>query len=490
MRKCLAILFIAIFAFPFNAIPKKSRTSAGAKKEQEMVRSQIKKTEAQVKQVQADTEKQLTDLAALNGEINIINRKIASVKAEIAKIDAQRKTVADSVVILEDNIYKLKKLTAKYLVDSRRNRENLSEIGMVFSSKSFYQALKRSGRMRQANIKANERTKLLKQNIAELESYRQKLDSLNIEQSQLLATLSKDSATLKAKENETKNLVASLKKKGNELTRALQESRRKAKQLDEEITRLIAEEVRAAEEARKAEEARRAEEARKAEAARKAEEERRIQAEREAKEAEMSKKQVAENADKPNDKKSKKKEDKKKEDKKKKSDNKQKPENVAKQPDAPKVQDKAVASNIKSEPSVNLTGSFASNKGRLLFPVSGKYTILSYFGRNHHAELPNIEIENSGIDILASPQSDARAVFDGVVSMVVSLGGFHNVVMVRHGEYITVYSHIDKIAVKKGQKIKAGQKIGSIYNDEGRNVLHFEVRRETAKLNPLQWVRK
>lgn len=458
MNKLILLIVTAMMMLPLDvsSASKKPRTSAGVKKEKELVRSQIKKTEAQVKQVEADTKKQLNDLSVLKGEINIINRKISSTKDNISKIDRQRKTVTDSIAILEENISRLKDLTSKFLTDSRRNRESLSEMELIFSSKSFYQALKRSGRMRQANIKAKNRTQQLRKEISELEIYRKKLDSLNVVQSGLLNSLSKDSAILKSKETETKSVVAALKKKGSELTAALQESKRKAKQLDDEITRLIAEESRrAAEEARRAEEARKAKEARLA-----AEKARKAEADKLAKKP--AQKETANNTG-------------------------ISPSGTI-LPD--KKETKAIEVASAAESTAKLSGTFTSNKGRLLFPVSGKYTIMSYFGRNHHEELPNIEIENSGIDILASPSSSARSVFDGVVSMVVNLGGFHNVVMVRHGEFITVYSHIDQIAVKKGQQVKAGQTIGTIYNDDGRNILHFEVRRETAKLNPLEWVRR
>lgn len=461
MKRLILFIVSALLLLPFDAsaLKKKQRTSAGVKKEKEMVHTQIKKTEAQVKQVEADTKKQLNDLSALKGEINIINRKISASKDNIQKIERQRKTVSDSIAILERNISLLRKLTATFLTDSRRNRKSLSEMELIFSSKSFYQALKRSGRMRQANVMAKNRTQQLKSEISDLEVYQSKLDSLNKEQSTLLASLSKDSASLHSKESETQNIIASLKKKGNELTAALQESRRKAKQLDDEITRLIAEEARrAAEEARRAEEARKAKEAKLA-----AEKARKEEAARKA--SQQRQKDIAGNTTQPIS-------------------------PAEPQPAKAETKVQAFANNAESKATAALNGSFTSNKGRLLFPVSGKYTIMSYFGRNHHEELPNIEIDNSGIDILASPSANARAVFDGVVSMVVNLGGFHNVVMVRHGEYITVYSHIDQIAVKKGQQVKAGQSIGTIYNEDGRNILHFEVRHETAKLNPLEWVRR
>ena len=117
---------------------------------------------------------------------------------------------------------------------------------------------------------------------------------------------------------------------------------------------------------------------------------------------------------------------------------------------------------------------------------------LSHFGLNSHHEVSTVKINNSGIDIETPQGASARAVFDGEVSSVFHVSGYQNVVMLRHGNYLTVYAGIDSLAVKKGDKVKAGQTIGAIYSDPddgNRTVLHFEVRRERAKLNPEDWVK-
>jgi septal ring factor EnvC (AmiA/AmiB activator) len=83
-------------------------------------------------------------------------------------------------------------------------------------------------------------------------------------------------------------------------------------------------------------------------------------------------------------------------------------------------------------------------------------------------------------------------VFDGTVSSVFFMPGYQNIVIVRHGEYLTVYAGLGSLSISKGSKVKAGSDIGTVYSDPddgGRTVLHFEVRREREKLNPLDWVR-
>lgn len=86
----------------------------------------------------------------------------------------------------------------------------------------------------------------------------------------------------------------------------------------------------------------------------------------------------------------------------------------------------------------------------------------------------------------------ARAVFDGTVSEVFRLPGYNTIVMVRHGKYLTIYANLSNINVKKGDALKQGQTIGTIYSDPddgNRSILHFELRQEKQKLNPTAWVR-
>lgn len=142
-----------------------------------------------------------------------------------------------------------------------------------------------------------------------------------------------------------------------------------------------------------------------------------------------------------------------------------------------------------ADESRSLSGPFAQNQGKLLFPVAGRYTITSTFGHNTR---DGLSINNSGIDITVAPGTQARAVFDGTVSSVFSMPTYHWVVIIRHGAYLTVYAGLGNVTVTQGQKVKTGQALGTIFTDTAdaqHTELHFEVRRERQKLNPLQWVR-
>jgi septal ring factor EnvC (AmiA/AmiB activator) len=103
--------------------------------------------------------------------------------------------------------------------------------------------------------------------------------------------------------------------------------------------------------------------------------------------------------------------------------------------------------------------------------------------------LKNISVKNDGIDITAPAGAEARAVFGGVVSGVFPVEGFGNVVIIRHGEYLTVYSNLGQILVSRDQKVSAKQKVGIIQPAEnGKSVMNFQIRKGTAILNPAGWL--
>ena len=144
-----------------------------------------------------------------------------------------------------------------------------------------------------------------------------------------------------------------------------------------------------------------------------------------------------------------------------------------------------------TESTMALTAPFAQCKGKLPHPVDRKASVVSSFGRHAHGSLSKVQVQNNGIDFETSPGASARAVYDGVVSMVIVMDGYQNVVMLRHGKYLTVYAGIGDLNVRKGQKVKAGDTLGTIYSDpadNGRTRLHFEIRNEKEKLNPADWL--
>lgn len=138
-----------------------------------------------------------------------------------------------------------------------------------------------------------------------------------------------------------------------------------------------------------------------------------------------------------------------------------------------------------------LSASFESNKGKLPWPVV-KGIISGEFGVHPHPLMPNIEINNNGIDITTNKGSIARAVFEGEVKAIVNMPGSGKFILIRHGEYLTIYSNLEDIYIKVGDKVETKQKIASIMYDaeSATTVLHLELWKGKVKYDPKHWLYK
>ena len=123
-----------------------------------------------------------------------------------------------------------------------------------------------------------------------------------------------------------------------------------------------------------------------------------------------------------------------------------------------------------------LSGSFVNNRGKLPIPITGPY----------------VKLDNKGIDIQGKPGAQARAIFDGKVAAVFQLNGLFNI-LIRHGNYISVYCNLASALVKTGDTVTTRQALGQVFSDgadNGRTVLHFQLRKEKEKLNPEPWLNR
>lgn len=144
-------------------------------------------------------------------------------------------------------------------------------------------------------------------------------------------------------------------------------------------------------------------------------------------------------------------------------------------------------------PEQRLTGdNFEQNKRRLPWPVE-RGIITEHFGIHKHPVLTNVEIRNNGINIATEAGAKVRAVFNGEVSRVFGISGGNTAVIIRHGKYLSVYSNLREVLVKKGDKVSTKQNIGTIFTDSGdgnKSILKFQIWRESSKLDPEQWIVK
>lgn len=426
---------------------KPRRDIKSVKREQKAVAAEVRKTDAALSLNMRETERNL-------GRLNLLQRRVAESREAIAvsqrgvdSLDAAIGRRNDTITLLSSRLNTLRDSYARALRRQQLYPRVNSPIAFIFSASSAADAYRRIRYLREYDRWRSARTHELTAAAEAVKEARAHLENTRSVRAAALDDLHRQRAGLAREEASTDSLVKSLRTQGKTLRAVLAEKQRRADALDRELDRLIAEEqARQEAERRAAEERRRKEQQAKAA---------KPSAKTSAKGSEGTRKGTAKAAG-------------------------NKAKSVA-------TLDSEAAADRK------LSGSFEANKGRLLFPVAGRYRIVRGYGLQNHPELKHVKTNNNGIDIEVAPGTDARAIFDGHVSAIFRLPGYANIVMVRHGKYISLYANLASTFVTKGQEVKAGQPVGRILTeseaDGGATTFHFELRRERAKLNPLEWVR-
>lgn len=461
----------------------KPRSSKSVKHQQRITEHKIKQTDTQIKENARQLKSKLNDLNRLQAESQTIGSAITAIQASIDSLDVAAKAARDSAARLDGKLTELKDVYADILRNSRRSRMSMSNLAFIFSSESFTQAFRRANALKQFSRWRQRKVANINAVKAQLDERRRYIDTLMTQNRELAMRMSMRHAELSQRAAETDRIVASLKGKEADLRKVLRDQQRQAAALDRELDRIIKEEQRKAlieeqKRRQREEEQRRAEEKRRAEEQRKAEERRRAE-ERKAAERKSSATPDA-SADKGT--------------------------KGGTTPTAPQSQTgrtgqtrptpPAPKTAGKKQPSPALASDFAANKGRLSYPVN-PHNIVKRFGRQQHPLHKHVVTENAGIDMETSSGATVKSVFDGEVSAIFCPDGYNNVVLVRHGHYLTVYANLGTLAVRTGDKVKTGQKLGTVYvdaADNNRSILHFEIRnaanaKSVTKENPEVWLR-
>lgn len=471
------------------AFAVKPRSSSRIDQARRQASQQVDKTRRDMRLNQEQLTQTLDELYAIEARIDSLNRQMTRVKSSIAVYDDSIKRLNDSIEALTAEIDAIKGSLSRSLRDARSRRQSMTSLGMVLSSKNFNDGMRRISYIRQLDRSRARKANSLSSRRKELQESQDRLAAMRQKQQGLLATLDALQAAQRLQQTQAEEHVAILRHNHRDLDNELKRRQKRVNDLTTQLDRALAQE----DAERKAAEA---------EAKRQAEE---AEAQRLAAEAEAQK-QAAEAATKPLPEtqqatqstaqapKAQPKQD----NKRGKRRTRNKPANQTppsptpttpasdKKPSATTTADKT-ASTSSNKPNAS---KFGTSKGALPYPITGERKVVGYFGRSRHQDLSKIEIDNPGIEIQGRAGAQAVAVYDGQVAGVFVIDGLHNAVLIRHGEYITVYANIDSPAVKKGDTVRAGQPLGTVYFDEGEHpVLHFEIRKEKEKLNPLDWIK-
>ncbi len=409
--------------------------------DKELAESELRKTNSELQKTLKSANSMIKEMELLNAEIKDQDKFIKKLNNEVSRLNRQQRVVQDSIALLKQELKNKQTSYAKAVRNMGRKGNDYDQFLFIFSAESFKQSLRRMRYLKEFSQwrKRQAHEVVLKQE--ELSQQQAKLDSLIAERKGIIDYRTQEANQLKSKKREKNDFVTRLRKNEKALRKEADKQRSRISKLDKQIDNIIAEEARKAAE--------------------------RARAEAEAEAARLAAEQAAKDSKTTSP-------EEKKESKKKKSDNKQNG-----------TQYQMTRSDRE------LSGSFEKNKGQLPFPIQGQYRIVGHFGLQKHPEFKYLDKNNLGIDIETTPGTKARAIFDGEVARVFSFGGAEKAVMIRHGNYYTVYTGLIEVYVKAGDKVAIRQDLGVIYSDpkdNNRTRLSFQIRKEMEKLNPELWL--
>lgn len=498
----------------------------GQKKEQ--LQKQNAELKKQIAQINSDLAKTRNESKLSIAYLNNVNKKLVLREKVYNNTQKEKRFIEDEIYLRQLEINRqnrelavLRKNYSEVLVNAYKNKGVQNKVTFILSANNMGEAIRRVQYLKQYSDYQDKKAAEITNAAEQIKkSISQKQKSVKDKEA-LLVNQQKDLTTINAERAQKEQLVAEFKKNESKLTAELKQKQTQNKAIESQIRAIIAEEIRVAkaeEEARKKEEAekiRLAKLAAEREKARiEAENKARAEAlERERKLAEAEAKKTADLAAKRAEEERKRTEEaaraeaSAKDEARKVAAAKASEEANAKAREAAnklaaakaaeaalekKKEDEKKAAESKAMTNFGVStaagNSFAENRGRLGFPVD-KGQITHRFGRQPHPVFKNIVEENNGIKISVPSGTRAKSVFPGSVSSVLANSDGTKTVIVKHGNYFTIYSNLGGVSVSKGQQVSAGSAVGTVGQDfDGSYTLDFQVWNGSTPVDPLGWV--
>ena len=436
---------IILLALPFllmagAAMAQPTNDKAQLEKERADLQRELREYEAAYNQVKGKSKQAVAQLNLLNGKIRLQEQYISSIGKELKMID-------DDIYLSNLEIYRLSKqldtLKAQYaktLVYAYKNRSSYDYLNFIFSSSNFNDAMKRIAYLKSyRNYREKQVASIME--TQQVIAQRQKQQLVRKTQKDVaLKNVTKQKEALAGQEKEKADVVAGLKSQEKDLQKQIAAKKKKDVELKNAIAIAI---NRAIEADRKEAAARRAAE--------------------DKKNATVT--PIAGNP------------------------------TVSPATSGSKTADTRVAAapykSFNSEADLKLSNSFGESRARLPWPVDNGLVVIHFGKYTIEGTHPPLMGENPGLTISTNPGAAVKAVFDGEVVAVFSIGEGMAVTL-RHGKYFTTYSNLTNITVSKGQSVKVGQQLGKagLDDDGNRGQIDFVLMNEKSNVNPEPWLRR
>ena len=458
------ILVVLGICFTFNLSAQ--TTSEKLRKEQQALESSIANSKVLLEKTKSNLKANQQELMLLNTQIDNREKLLRNYDNQIRNADVRIQEKNKQIETLSQQVKELKEQYAKLLQYAYKNRNKYGQLMYIFASEDYYQALKRAKYIERIQDLLKKQFTLIEQHKQLMAKEISEIEKEKNYKQTLLSEKKEERNALVGDQQKQMTVLNGLKQQEGSILAQLRAEENKRAQLKSQIDAAIKKEIAEAEAKRKKAEAEALAKKKAAEkaAADKAEAERKA---REAKEA----------AKKPT---------------------------TTSTPSTPKTtpatEDKPAATKPEktielpeTKEAIALSNSFENNKGKLPWPVE-KGTITEGFGKNAHPTLSGVYTNNNGVDITTAKNASVRAVFEGEVSSIISIAGAGKVVIIKHGNYRSVYSNLQNVYVNQGDKVSTKQSIGSLLSKEGESysIAHFEIHSVTGGsvqgLNPSLWI--
>lgn len=414
----------------FAASSALAQNSADLKRQRDALNQELDQLNHQYQETLNDKKASLKQLNLLRAQINLRTTKISSINSEIKLLDNQIQESSNTVHTLQGQLEQLKKEYAAMVLFAYHNQSAYNKLMFVFAAENFNQAYKRMKYLQQFGSYRERQAESIRNKQDDLHEKINELDKTKKDKSNLLADQEKEKDNLGKEKKDEDQVVASLSQQQGQIKQQQQDKQRKLQALNRQIQATIRREI---EEARRRE----LEEARKREAA------------------------AAASA---------------------------KAGNKTLEPTGIKhITSKSTDSEVlnATPEAAKLSSDFLGNKGSLPWPVANG-GITQGFGMY---TIGGIRNDNKGVDIHTNIGASVRAVFNGVVNSVTPVSGMY-VILLKHGEYFTVYSNLKSVSVSEGQKVGTKQALGTVAtdSDSGMAIAHFELWKGAQAVNPTSWL--
>jgi murein hydrolase activator len=448
MRRITFIICFLLAVPVFAQQP--TRTELENRKKQ--ILDAIRETEDELAATKQNKNATIGQLRALQHKLSERQRLISTINDELGDIDNTIKSSSSEVTQLKQTLEFLKMRYAQSVRYSYETRSSYDMMAFLFSSSDFNDAIRRMKYLKKFRDYRKTQVEQIRITQAQIQH---KIGVLNYQKAQkdeLLTSQMQQKQELQKETDQTNQVVKDLKGREKELVANVERDKKAAKKLDKAISEIIRHEIEVA----------------------------RKEAEEEAKRKEAAER-AAENAANNG-----------------RGSNVHVTTTVLPAPPGhantsyPKRAPAAPVNLELTPEALALSNNFESNKGRLPWPVEKGY-ISEQFGTHPHPIAEKVMVENDGVSITSASNAAVRAVFDGTVTKVFSMGGNTWTVIISHGQFFTVYNGVVNVSVKKGQEVHTKQTIGTVgINDEGEPVVNFQiwknVRNEPVKLDPNAWI--